>query len=202
MLGRDVREPAAPTLFIPYAQRPTRSVRVVVRGAADPMALMPAVRSTFRGIDPGIALGGVMPFTDLVETSIARPRFYTTLLVLFAGVALVLAAIGVFGVMNYAVTQRLREISIRIALGASAAGMLRTVVGQALLLAAAGAIIGIVASLALGRVIQSQLFGVTTFDPTTLVAVIVTLTASAGFASFLPARRAARVDPAGALRQG
>jgi len=124
------------------------------------------------------------------------------LLVLFAGVALVLAAIGVFGVMNYAVTQRLREISIRLALGASTSGMLRMIVGQALVLAGAGAVLGIAASLALGRVIQSQLFGVTIFDPLTLGLVVVVLTTSAGLASFLPARRAARLDPASALKQG
>jgi putative ABC transport system permease protein len=137
-----------------------------------------------------------------VDTAIARPRLYTTLLALFAGVALALAAIGVFGVMNYAVTQRMREISIRIALGASAGGVIRMIVGQALALAAGGAIIGIAGSLALGRVLQTQLFGVGLLDPITLGGVVGALTLSAGLAGFLPARRAARLDPAGPLRQG
>ena len=201
MVGRDVRQPAVPQLFLPYPQRPTRTVWIFMRTAADPLASGPSIRAAFRAIDPGIATGSFTPFSDLVETSISRPRFYTSLLVLFAGVALLLAAIGVFGVMNYAVTQRLREISIRLALGASAGGMLRMIVGQALGLAAAGAVLGIAAALALGRVIQSQLFGVTMFDPLTLGLVVFVLTASAGLASFLPARRASKLDPVSALKQ-
>ena len=199
---RDVREPSAPQLFMPYAQRSTRTVRVIVKTANDPMSHVPAIREVFRSIDPNIAIAAVMPFTDLVADSIARPRFYTSMLAIFAAVALVLAAIGVFGVMNYAVSQRLREISIRMALGAHAGGVLRMIVGQALTLAAAGGLVGIIASLVLGRAIQNQLFGVTTSDPITLLSVIGVLITSAAFASFLPAWRAASLDPAGVLRQG
>jgi putative ABC transport system permease protein len=199
---RDVREPAAPQLFMPFAQRTTRTVRVIVKTANDPMSHMPAIRDVFRSIDPNIAIAAVMPFSGLVADSIARPRFYTSMLAIFAAVALVLAAIGVFGVMNYAVSQRLREISIRMALGAHAGGVLRMIVGQALTLAAAGGLVGIIAALALGRAIQNQLFGVTTSDPITLVSVIGVLITSAAFASFLPAWRAASLDPAGVLRQG
>ena len=132
----------------------------------------------------------------------ARPRFYTSLLTLFAAVALGLAATGVFGVMSYTVALRAREISIRMALGARTADVLRSVVGRALALAGAGVALGIAAALVLGRVIQNQLFGVGVFDPLTLGAVIAVLFISAGLASFLPARRAAGVDPATAFRQG
>ena len=130
-----------------------------------------------------------------------RPRFYTALLALFAGVALALAATGVFGVMSYAVAQRLREISIRMALGAHAGQVLRMIVGRAIALAAAGAILGIAAAVALGRVIQNQLFGVGILDPVTLGVVVAVLIGSAAAASFLPARRAAALDPATALRE-
>ena len=133
-----------------------------------------------------------IPLDELVARSVARPRFYTSLLTLFAAVALALAATGIFGVMSYTVAQRAREISIRMALGARTADVLRTVVGRALALAGVGVALGIVAALALGRVIQSQLFGVGVFDPLTLAAVIVVLFVSAGageFASGAPRRR-------------
>jgi putative ABC transport system permease protein len=199
---RDVRTPAAPQMFMSYAQRPTRTVRMIVRTTADPLIHVPAIRGAFRNVDPDLAVGVFTPFSELVETSIARPRFYTGLLSLFAGIALLLAAIGVFGVMNYAVTQQLREICIRMALGANAGGVLRMIVGRAIGLAAIGAALGLAGALALGRLIQSQLFGVSVFDPLTLTAVIAVLIGSAALASFLPARRAAALDPAGALRQG
>ena len=199
---RDVREPPVPQLFMPYAQRPARTVRVVVRTATDPAGQIPAIRAVVRATDRDIAVSAFLPFTELLEGSLSRPRFYTSMLSLFAGVALLLAAIGVFGVMNYAVTQRLREISIRMALGASTLGVLQMIVGQALALAAAGGLVGLAAAFALGRAIQSQLFGVTVFDPLTLAGVTAVLAASAALASFLPARRAAGLDPAGVLRQG
>jgi putative ABC transport system permease protein len=132
----------------------------------------------------------------------ARPRFYTSLLSLFAAVALALAAIGVFGVTSYAVAQRAREISIRMALGAMPGDVLRMIVGRALGLSAAGIVVGLTAALALGRFIQGQLFGVTLFDPVTLGSVALALGASAALASFLPARRATKFDPATALREG
>jgi ABC-type antimicrobial peptide transport system permease subunit len=123
------------------------------------------------------------------------------LLALFAGVALALAGTGIFGVMSYSVAQRSREISIRMALGARTVDVLRTIVGRAMALAGLGVVSGIAAALTLGRLIQNQLFGVGLLDPLTLTAVILVLFASAALASVLPARRAARVDPASAFRQ-
>jgi ABC-type antimicrobial peptide transport system permease subunit len=131
----------------------------------------------------------------------ARPRFYTSLLTLFAGVALALAAIGIFGVLSYSVAQRAREISIRMALGAQSGGVVKMIVSRAMILAAVGLGIGIVLAIGMGRVLQSQLFGVSVFDPATLGAVVLVLLASAAVASWLPARRAAAMDPASALRE-
>jgi len=197
---RDPRSPAAPQLFAPYAQRTTRSLRVVVKTAGDPLAQAPAIRNAVSALDPDVAISGLAPGTALLDNAVARPRLYTTLLALFAAVALALAATGVFGVMNYAVAQRSREISIRMALGARASEILRMVIGRALVLASLGVAIGVAAAFALGRVIQGQLFGVTMLDPITLGGVVVVLAGSAVVASALPARRAARIDPGGVLR--
>ena len=194
-------QPVAPQLFAPYAQRTSRTVRIVVRSATDPIALAPAIRAEIRALDPNLAVTDFTPLEQLVTRSVARPRFYTALLALFAGVALALAATGIFGVMSYAVAQRAREISIRMALGARAGQVLRMIVGRAVALAAAGAILGMVGAVAFGRLIQNQLFGVTLLDPFTLGTVVVVLIGSAVAASFLPARRAAALDPASALRE-
>jgi putative ABC transport system permease protein len=201
VLQRDPGQQAAPQLFAPYTQATTRSIRIVVRTAGDPLALASSIRAEIRALDPNLAIAEFTPLEQLVIRSVARPRFYTALLGLFAGVALALAATGIFGVMSYAVAQRTREISIRMALGARAGTVLRTIVGRALALAAVGAVLGIAAAAALGRVIQKQLFGVALLDPWTIGAVVLVLGLSAAAASFLPARRAARLDPAAALRE-
>ena len=202
VLQRNPGEPAVPQLFAPYAQRTTRSVRLVVRAGEDPLALAPAIRAGFRALDPNLAIADFQLLEALVSESMARPRFYTSLLALFAGVALALAAIGIFGVMSYTVAQRVPEISLRMALGARAGDVVRTIVGGALALAATGAGLGVAAAFALRRAIQSQLFGVSPLDPITLGAVVLLLMASAAGASLLPALRAARLDPARALREG
>ena len=198
---RNVAEPTAPQLFVPYAQRTTRTLRIVVRTQGDPVLQAAAIRGEIRALDPDLAITDFTPLARLITRSVARPRFYTSLLTLFAAVALILAATGVFGVMSYAVAQRSREISIRMALGAHTGDVLRMIVGRALMLCAVGVVLGLGGALALGRVIQGQLFGVSLFDPLTLLVVAFVLTLSAALASFLPAWRAARVDPAGALRQ-
>jgi predicted permease len=194
-------EAVVPQLFRPYAQRTSRSVRFVVRSATDPIALAPSIRAEIQRIDPKLAITQFTPLEDLIARSVARQRFYMALLSLFASVALVLAATGIFGVMSYTVAQRGREISIRVALGARRNQVLQMIVGKAVGLAAAGALVGIAAALALGRVIESQLFGITLLDPITIGAVLSTLIASAAAASFLPARRATAMDPAAVLRE-
>jgi predicted permease len=195
-------EAIAAQLFRPYVQRTTRTVRFVVRGTNDPIALSPSVRAEIRRIDPNLAITEFTPLTQLIQRSVARPRFYTALLALFAGVALVLAATGIFGVMSYAVAQRSHEISIRMALGAQARQVLTMIVGRAVALAGAGAVAGLAGAVAVGRVIRSQLYGVGILDPITLTLVVVVLLGSAAAASFLPARRAASTDPATVLREG
>jgi ABC-type antimicrobial peptide transport system permease subunit len=132
---------------------------------------------------------------------VARPRFYMSLLTLFAAVALALSATGIFGVMSYAVAQQSKDIGIRMALGARASDVLRSVVGRAMTLAGLGVIAGLAAALVFGGAIRSQLFGVTIFDPATLSAVVIVLLASAAIASLMPALRASRIDPVKAFRE-
>ncbi|HUQ85964.1 MAG TPA: ABC transporter permease [Vicinamibacterales bacterium] len=201
VLQRSPGQPAIPQLFLPYSQRTSRSIRLIVRTEGDPLAIAPAVRDQIRALDPNVPLAQAVPLQDVVSRAIARPRFYTSLLALFAAVALMLSATGIFGVMSYAVAQQSKEIGIRMALGARAADVLRSIVGRAVALAGAGVIVGIIAALALGGIIRSQLFGVTIFDPATLGSVIAVLLLSAALASLLPAARAARIDPMRAFKE-
>ncbi|HEX7281131.1 MAG TPA: ABC transporter permease [Vicinamibacterales bacterium] len=201
VLQRNPGEPAVPQLFVPYAQRTSRSVRFIVRAQGDALPLAPVIRDQVRSLDPNLPMADVLPLNEMIARSIARPRFYTSLLTLFAAVALALSATGIFGVMSYSVAQQSKEIGIRIALGARTSDVLRGVVGRALVLAGIGVAAGLVVALALGRVIRNQLFGVDVFDPITLASVISALLASAAIASLWPARRAAAVDPMTAFRQ-
>ena len=202
VLQRSAADPVAPMVFVPFAQRTIRSIKMAVRTTGDPAALAPAIRAEIRALDADLAIADITPMTQLVVRSLTAPRFYTSLLALFAGVGLVLAAIGVFGVMSYAVAQRVREISIRLALGALPRDVLRMILGHALGLSAIGVVVGLAAAIGLGRVIQGQLFGVALLDPVTFGVVPLVLGASAGLASYLPARRAMKLDPASALREG
>jgi putative ABC transport system permease protein len=200
----DPMRATAPQLYVPYAQRPTRAVWFVVRTAASShasaLALAPTIRATIAGFDTTLAVSELTSLDRLQSAAIARPRFYTALLTLFAVAALLLAATGIFGVMSYTVAERTREIAIRLALGAHRRDVLRMFVGRALILALTGAAFGLAAAFGLSRVIQHQLFGVQALDPLTLVVVILVLLATAATASFLPARRAARLDPGMTLR--
>ncbi|HEX7050740.1 MAG TPA: ABC transporter permease [Longimicrobiales bacterium] len=195
-LGRE----AEPEIYIPYAQRPGGALQIVVRTAGDPLELAAAVRREVHALDPNLPVEGFTRLEQVIAGSVARPRFYTTLLGIFAAVALALAAVGIFGVMSYAVAQRRREIGIRLALGARPAEVVGSVVARGLALAGAGIAVGTLAALGLTRVMRSQLYGVSATDPLTFAAMILCLGAAAALASWLPARRAARVDPMVALR--
>ena len=200
VLQRNPGQPAAPQMFAPYTQRTSATARFIVRTHGDALALAPSVREQIRALDPNLPIADVVPLDEMVARSIARPRFYTSLLTLFAGVALALSATGIFGVMSYTVAQQSKEIGIRIALGARTGDVLRGVVGRAVTLAAIGVAVGVLTALALGRVIRNQLFGVDVFDPITLGSVIAVLIGTAAMASLWPARRAASIDPINAFR--
>jgi putative ABC transport system permease protein len=194
---------AAPiAAYAPLDQAPSANGggALLVRTSGDPRALISSVRGVIREQDPALAVFGLEPFAETVSRSVAERRFTMLVLGLLASVALILAAIGVHGVLSYSVTQRAREIGIRMALGAQPSGVLRLVVTQGMTLALTGTALGLAAAFVLTRSMGTLLFGVTPTDPVTFIVVPVGLTVVALVASYLPARRATRVDPVTALR--
>jgi len=172
----------------------------VVRAAGDPPALEPALRGALRSIDPEQPVFAVQSMEDAVSRSLGNRRFNLYLLGGFAALAVLLAVVGIYGVMSYSVSQRTREIGIRMALGAAHGRVVGLVVSQGLKLAALGVAIGISGALALSGVVRTLLYGVTATDPLTYGAIASALILVALGACWLPARRAARVDPVIALR--
>jgi predicted permease len=187
-------------LYLPQTQNATRALFVAVKAAGDPAALAPAVAREIHAQDPELPLYHMRPMSDRVGDSLARQRFSMLLLTIFAGVALVLASVGVYGVMSYLVGQSTREIGIRMALGASRQAVLGMIIRQGMAVATVGAAIGVAGALTLSRVMRSMLFGVQGSDPLTFAAVSLMLAAIALVATYLPARRAARIDPMVSLR--
>jgi predicted permease len=173
---------------------------LVVRTARDNAALAPAVSQAIWSIDKNVTISQIETMEEAVAESNAQPRFYLLLLATFAGVALVLAAVGIYGVMSYSVSRRTHEIGVRMALGASRAKVLRLVVGHGMMVALLGAVVGLMGALGLARSMSTLLYGVRPTDPPTFVAVSLVLGAAALFASYIPARRATKVDPMVALR--
>ena len=189
-----------PQMYVPYADAPRFHMSLIVRTAGAPGAAAPAVRAAVRAVDPAIALFDVMPYPDLIERSYWPRRLVGLMMATFAGIALLLAAVGVYGVMAYAVAQRTHEIGLRMALGAEVGHVLRLVVGQGLTLAGIGLAIGLVGAFGLTRALASLLFGVSATDPMSYGGIALLLAATTLVASYIPARRAARVDPLVALR--
>jgi putative ABC transport system permease protein len=191
-------------MYLPYRQAdlllPVFQLSVVMRTAGDPSLQTPALRSALAEIDRNQPLVKVRTMEENMSTSVAQPRFRAWLIGTLALLALVLAAVGVYGVMSYTVTQRTNEIGIRVALGAQPQRVFRLVVGEGLRLALFGVGVGLVAALALTRLLHSFLFGISAYDPLTFIGVSVLLTLVAVAASYFPARRATRVDPMIALR--
>jgi predicted permease len=187
-------------LYIPHAQSGARALYVAVKSGGDSPGLAAAIRTAIRELDPDLPVYRLQPMRHWVEQSMARHRFAMLLLSLFALLALTLATIGVYGVMSYLVGQGTREIGIRLALGATEGQVLALVLRQGLAVALVGAAGGLLAALALGRVIQGLLFEVRAHDPLTFVVMALALAAVALVASYLPARRAARTDPMASLR--
>ena len=190
----------APGIYIPYTQEIMPWQTLVIRTRTDPLSLVPVLRREVFRLDPQQPLARIATLDQLMETSTAQHRFRAVLLGGFAGISLLLAALGIFGVMSYAVSQRAREIGIRMALGAQRSAVLRLIVGEGVRIAIAGLAIGLVVSLALARFVRSLLFGVSESDPVTFFAVALLLAAVALAACYVPARRAMRVDPMVALR--
>jgi putative ABC transport system permease protein len=193
-------EADTPVTYLPYRQWPVSLMSVVMRTATPPETLVEAARREVYAVDPNLPLSSVRTLDQIVATSISQPRFYMLLLTIFASVALALAAIGIFGVLSYAVAQRTREIGIRMALGARERSVVQLVVRQAMTLVVTGVVIGTVAALFLSRTMTKMLFGVTPNDPATFGGGALVLIAVALLASYVPARRATRVDPIIALR--
>ncbi|HKQ79500.1 MAG TPA: ABC transporter permease [Blastocatellia bacterium] len=188
-------------IYLADAQYPASFMTLVVRTASDPAGFASAVRNEVRALDKEQAVFGVAALEELIGASIALRRFLMLLLLSFAAVALSMAAVGIYGVISYAVTQRTREIGIRMALGAQASDVLRLVVGQGLRLVLSGVVIGLVVALGLTRLIKTMLFGVSARDPLTFIVISMLLTVVALLACWIPARRATKVDPLLALRR-
>ena len=187
--------------FIPYAQNPTLGNLVVVKSARDPMSLVSSVRAAIRAIDPTQPVSNIRTMDDMLSRLIAQRRFSMTLVVAFAALALVLAAIGAYGVTSYLVSQRTKEIGVRLALGAQPGTVTRLVVLDGLRVGLLGLTVGVLGALATTRLASSLLYGVSPRDPVTIGGVSAFLLLVVAFANYLPARRAARVDPLVALRQ-
>jgi putative ABC transport system permease protein len=189
-------------LYLPLSQAPSANGAgvLLVRTSGDPAAAAHDVRAAIRAIDPGLAVFGLEPLRDTVARSLSERAFTMALLALFAALAIGLAALGVHGVLSYGVEQRAREIGVRVALGARPSGIMARVMGESLVLSAAGLAIGLAGAVVLTRLMSGLLFGVTPTDPLTFGAVAVLLLGVAVTASLVPARRAARIDPLVTLR--
>jgi putative ABC transport system permease protein len=204
-----LNEPAPPTFFVPMAQASFETDRlfqgwfptsILVRTAVKPLTLNRAVETAVRDANSSIPLGHIQSMEEVLSLSLALQRLLMTLMSVFAGLALVLAAVGIYGLLSYWVRQRTHEIGIRMALGATAHDVLKMVAKQGAILTAIGIAAGLVAAFSLTRLMASLLYGVRPTDPLTFFAVPLLLAGVAFLASYLPARRATKVDPIVALR--
>jgi predicted permease len=186
--------------YLPQTQYPSRAMTVVMRSQGDPSTLSPSVKKELRGIDTDLPMYSVRTMDERVEESLARRRFSMLLLGIFAGMALVLATIGIYGVMAYLVNQGTREIGIRMAIGATQREIVRLVVFQGMTLAITGVAAGLAAAFVFTRLMRSLLFGISSADPVTFAGISLLLTLVALLATYIPARRAARIDPILCLR--
>jgi predicted permease len=191
-------EPTRPELYRPSSE--FQRLSLIVRCTADPDSVAPAVTKQIAAIDANQPVTDVITYNKIVRESTAERRFQMGMLTVFAALALVLASIGLYGVLAYSVVQRTREIGVRVALGAQSQDVIRLVVGQGLLLALIGVVIGLAGSYPLTQLMSSVIFGISPTDPLTFGAVAAGLTLTALLASYLPARRAASIDPMEALR--
>jgi len=192
--------PAGTELYFSFAQAPRTLSWVVVRTQGEPLKLTSAVRDAIRGLDRGLPISNIGSMEEVMSSARSRPRFLTLLLTMFSSLSLILAALGIYGVISYAVAQRTNEIGIRMALGARAERIRSMVLRQGLALAAIGTGFGITAAFFLAQILASNLFGVEPHDTLVFVMVPLILTLVAVAAVLIPSYRASRVDPLVALR--
>lgn len=198
---RSLQGDPQPEIYFAQSQMPMAAMTVVVRTAGDPRALQATARSVVQSLDKNAPVYGVRTVEEILDRSVATPRFNTLLLGLFAAVALILTTVGLYGVISCSVSENTPQIGIRVALGAQRSDVLKLIVGQGVLLAIVGVVIGLAAAYGLTRWLSSLLFGVGSTDPGTFMAVAVLLLCVAAAACYLPARRAMNLDPMVALRQ-
>jgi len=185
---------------LPHSQISIGGLTVVVRATTKPESLAAVIRSQVKEMNPDQPVTSVRTMNEVISRSVWQPRLYAILFGIFAAVALVLASVGIYGVMAYSVAQRTHEMGIRMALGAQKRDVLRLVIGHGMLLASIGVAVGVIGALALTRLMKTLLFNVSVTDPMTFVTLALVLTAVALLACYLPARRATKVDPMIALR--
>jgi putative ABC transport system permease protein len=198
-----IEKPVGSEIYLPYNQphgSGSRTEYVLLRAAGDPAGLAGAVRREIHSLDPALPVASIRSMDDVLSAAQSRPRFLTLLLTLFSSVALVLAAVGLYGVISYSVARRTSEIGIRIAMGAQSSDVLKMVLGQGLRLGLCGVAAGAAGAFALTRLIRGMLFGINAFDPLTFAAMAVVLIAVTVLACYVPAQRATKVDPMVALR--
>ena len=197
---RNLWQSPDPESYVPYDQDPIGAMDLVVRTAGDPMALLPALRARVLSMDAQLPIYKTKRMEDYVAASVAQRRFTSLLCAIFAGAGLLLAIVGLFGVMSYSVVQRTHEIGVRVAVGAEKPDILRLILKEGMAITIVGLGVGLAGTLALSSILKSQLFGVTATDPLTFLGVALALAVVALVACYLPARRATRVDPLVALR--
>jgi len=195
-----IGEEPQPLAYLPLTQDYAPAVTMQVRTKGRPEAVIATVRSEVQSLDTNLALTNINTVGELIDQGLWAPRMGAALLTVFGGLALFLAAVGVYGVLSYSVNQQTREIGVRMAMGAQSGRILRLVVGQGMRLAVAGLTLGILIAFAATRVLSSLLFGVSAHDPLIFGGVSVVLASAAILACYIPARRATRVDPIIALR--
>jgi putative ABC transport system permease protein len=199
--ANSLKEPAPAEMYVVYLQRPWQWIRYAVRTGVEPESLASAIRAAVWSVDKDVPVNDLKSMERLIAETTSEPRFYLILLSVFAAVALVLSAVGVYGVMSYAVAQRRHEIGIRMALGARTTDVLKLIVGQGMALALAGVAFGLAGAFALTRTLTNLLFTVEPTDPAVFAAIALTIIGAALLASLIPARRAVKVNPVVALRQ-
>ena len=189
-----------PTFYVPWQQEPGLWMNIGVRTAGDPLLLAPAVRAAIRSVDPDQPINDLQPMTKSIHDRAIGLNYVAALMGIFGGIAMLLSAIGVYGVMAYMVSEQTHDIGVCVALGAPREKILGAIFRRGLLVTGAGLVIGLPIAYALARLLASLIFGVTASDPATFIGIPLALTAAAALAIYVPARRAMKIDPIVALR--